>query len=175
VLHPYFSPQLAPSTSRTAPQQGENESINQTNHIVSGLILTNQRQDKGTSTCTTCSMTAMNATVGAAANDDGFSKDPELVLESFLHTPIAEGGATANLTSTDEPATGIHFPPTLVDDDLTMDIDFLSMHQLLNDPATISTTAEGSTSASAGLEPSIVSGTTDLFEGDLGDDGKFGL
>lgn len=111
-------------------------------------------------------------------HDDGSSKDLELVVgepETQLRAETfrTESIATANPTSKDDPT--ILFPPTLVDDDLTMDIDFLSMHQLLNDPATISTTAEASASASAGLEPSIVSGTTDLFEGDLGDDGKFGL
>jgi hypothetical protein len=114
----------------------------------------------------------------SVTNHDGFPKDLKLVVgepeaqpraESFL----TERSATANPTSSDDPA--ILFPPTPVDDDLTMDIAFLSMHQLQNDPGTKPTTAEGRASASACLEPSIVSGTTDLFEGDLGDDGKFGL
>ena len=58
---------------------------------------------------------------------------------------------------------------TLVDDEASsMDIAFLSMQQLLGDP----TTSDTSVPSAQALEPSIVSGTTDLFEGDLCDDGE---
>ena len=73
-------------------------------------------------------------------------------------------------TRSDLDANSKDLSATLIDDEASMDIAFLSMQQLLqveDDPA-----APKEATAASGLEPSIVSGTTDLFEGDLGDDGE---
>jgi len=97
--------------------------------------------------------------------------------------PVDDGSDLAQISSStesflpdaviDEVIDNSLLPPissTLMDEDAG-DIAFLSMQQLLDDPATGSTAdASGCASTSVALEPSIVSGTTDLFEGDLCDD-----
>ncbi|CAB9526656.1 expressed unknown protein [Seminavis robusta] len=84
-------------------------------------------------------------------------------------TPSEDGSFAIECSDkTNQPSTATEtIDATLVNDQASMDIAFLSMQQLLSDPAA-KTTAASSTGAA--LEPSIVSGTTDLFEGDLGDD-----
>ena len=114
-----------------------------------------------------------------AADHDGFSEDLEHELTTgnpehpSAENSLAKSRLIANPTAIEEPS--CFYPPMLVDDELIMDIASISMHQLLNDSASKSPMAEAIASSLAALEPSVVSGTTDLFEGDLGDDGKFAV
>jgi hypothetical protein len=92
---------------------------------------------------------------------DGRENGIETTAESFSEETLDDKTSSSLLP----PITA-----TLIDDEACMDIEFISMQQLLGDPAT--ETADAGTSASVALAASIVSGTTDLFEGDLGDDGE---
>lgn len=108
-----------------------------------------------------------SGTTTANPSDDGNDLAPisRSTSESLLPDAIVEEVIDSSL-----------LPPissALMDEASAVDIAFIPMEQLLDDPTASGTDAAdalGCPSTSVALEPSIVSGITELFEGDLCDD-----